>query len=151
MDSSTALAWAQALSGITVPATAAAIYCGARAIMVRRGMRTDLLDAAARGAALGYAGIAAKGLRITDPAAVQQIIAVGIGYVKDRVPDAVASMIPTNADAALGSIVHAELGKLLANDPSVAVGGGSVATATAAPGQSATAEAGPARLVERVS
>lgn len=129
-----------------IPVVLAAFGAWARGWLTHRGYRTDVLDALTRGAAAGYADMVTRGARVTDPGALKAAMTVGVEYALNLVPDKMVAVGVT--DTAAAHIVGAELGKLLAIDPTVTVGAGSTASATAGPGQAATAQAGSVRLEE---
>jgi hypothetical protein len=103
---------------------------------------TQLAAAVQTGGGVAYnALVSANRDGVTDWRAAE---AVAIRQGVAAVQQIVGSVDP----AKVATQVAGALGHLQAVDPTIAAGGGSTATATAAPGQSATAEAGPARLTE---
>jgi hypothetical protein len=89
------------------------------ALLRRWGINQTVLAAIGRGAGAAYAEL----LRARDgatPAAIERAVDAGAEYVEKRVPDTLPKAGFVNTDA-VRQAVRAELGKMLAADPSVSV------------------------------
>ena len=85
-------------------------------------INTTVLRAVARGAGTAYLSLL-QDRQGTTPGAIERAVAAGAAYVEARVPGAVDKAGMGAEDVA--QAVRAQLGTLLAADPSVRVGGGS--------------------------
>ena len=110
--------------------------------MHRRNLDTAWFEAISRAGGVAYASLLASGRPVTDRAALATAARAGAGYLADRVAPQVAARALT--PEAVAQIAGAELGRLLAIDPTSAPGGASNVTATAGPGQVAAATVEPA-------
>lgn len=112
---SAVLPYLQALAAAVVPIVGTLFLT-----WLRMRQQNTVLDAAfARAGAEAYKQIATSGRSITDPEVIARAVEAGGLYLLDRVPDTLRARGVTPEGAA--QIVGAELGKLLAADPSVRV------------------------------
>lgn len=111
------LPWLQAFAAAVVPVLGTLALAWLR----RRNINTTVIEAVGRAAGEAYRHVAASGRPITDPGALGAAIDAGGRYLVDRIPDTLQRAGVTPEAAA--QLVGAELGRLLALDPSVRVGG----------------------------
>jgi len=110
------LPWLQALAAAAVPMLGALALAWLR----RRQINTTVFEAVGRAAGESYRHIAASGRPVTDRVALAAGISADGSYLLDRIPDTLRAAGLSPEDAA--QIVGAELGKLLAADPSIKIG-----------------------------
>lgn len=89
------------------------------AALRKRNINTTIIEAVGRAAGGAYLSIVQSGLSVRDPQVITKAIAVGGAYLAERIPETLAQAAVTPAGAA--QMVGAELGKLLAADPTVSV------------------------------
>lgn len=93
----------------------------ALALLRRWAINATVLRAVARGAGAAYLSMVQEKAGASE-GAVNRAVLAGADYVEQRIPDTLARAGVTAL--ALQQIVRAELGRMLAADPSVKVGGG---------------------------
>lgn len=110
------LPWLQAFAAALIP------ILGTMALgwMRQRNLNTAMVEAIARAGGEAYRHLASSGRPVTDTRAVTAAAEAGARYLLDRVPDTMRALGVSPEDAA--QLAGAELGKLLAVDPSVRVG-----------------------------
>jgi hypothetical protein len=96
--------------------------------------------------AIAYSFIASQGAKITNVSVKNQAIAVGANFMMTEIPAALARMGVSQASVLQRS--EAELGKLLAGDPTVSVG---AAAPAAGPVVSSTTEAAAVPVVSAIA
>lgn len=108
--------WLNALLIAVLPA----IGAWAVAELRRRNLNATVVAAMERAGGEAYRHLLASGRPATDPAALAAAARAGALYMLDRVPDAMRARGVTESGAEQAAA--AELGRLLAADPSVRVG-----------------------------
>ncbi len=93
----------------------------AMALLRKRGLDNAFFQAVSRAGGVAYAALLASGRPVTDRAALTAAAVAGASYLETRVPGLVEAR-GLSPDA-MAQIAGAELGKLLAIDPTVAPGG----------------------------
>ncbi|WP_419900666.1 hypothetical protein [Roseomonas sp. USHLN139] len=86
----------------------------------KRGFNTDIWETVGRGGGLAYTRIVQSGQPISTPGLIAGAVAEGAEYVAERVPDTLRKRGVT--PEAVTAMVAAQLGKLLAGDPTISVG-----------------------------
>ena len=91
----------------------------AAAELRRRGVNDTVVQALGRAGGEAYKQLVTKSATITDVTSLENAIHTGTAYMQKMIPDTLhnAGITPD----AIGSMVSAELGKLLAADPTVSV------------------------------
>ena len=138
----TAMPWVTAFALAFAPILASIIGTLIVQAMHKRNLDTAWFEAIGRAGGVAYNTLLASGKPVTDRAALTAAAMAGAGYLADRVAPQLATRGLT--PDAVAQIAGAELGKLLAADPSAGPGGVATVTATAAPGQMAMATVEPA-------
>jgi hypothetical protein len=110
------LAWIQAFANALVPA----MFALALVWLRQHKVNTTVIEAVGRAAGEVYKQIVQSGAPVTDRASLAAAVAEGRDYLQARIPDALKAAGITPEGAA--QMVSAELGKLLAIDPTVGVG-----------------------------
>lgn len=114
------LPWLNAFVIAFVPLAATVLASRAVAYLAQRNINTCWFEAISRAGGEAYKAFLLTGKPITDVAALQLASAAGAAYLAARVPEIV---LKRGLDpAALAQIAGAELGKLLAADPTVKPG-----------------------------
>lgn len=85
----------------------------------KRNINTEWFEVIGRGGGVAYASLVASGRPVTDKTAMAKALAEGAAYIVARKPDIVADK--GLGQAAVEEIAGAELGRLLAVDPTVSV------------------------------
>ena len=112
-----AVPWLQAFLMAFVPIAGSIAGAAIIAELRRRNLDTAWFQAISRAGGVGYAALLASGKPITDKAALLAAAQAGAGYLQDRVlPQLQARALSPDAAA---QIAGAEMGKLLASDPTV--------------------------------
>jgi hypothetical protein len=114
--SNTILAWFQAFATALVPS----LFALALVWLRRHQINTQVIEAVGRAAGEAYRHMVQGGGLGTDPAYWAAAVTQGRAYLFARVPEALTAAGVTPEGAA--QMVSAELGKLLAVDPTVGVG-----------------------------
>jgi hypothetical protein len=110
------LAWIEAFTNALLPALLAlALVC-----LRRHRVNIVVIEAVGRAAGEAYRQMVQSGASITHSTALAAAVAAGCDYLAARIPDALKAAGITPEGAA--QMVSAELGKLLAIDPTVGVG-----------------------------
>ena len=89
----------------------------ALAELQKRNLDNKFFQAVARAGGVAYTNLLASGRPVTDKVALLEAAMAGAAYLKERVPSLVAAR--GLSPVAREQIVGAELGKLLAADPSL--------------------------------
>lgn len=110
------LAWVQAFAAALVPP----LFALALVWLRRHQINTQVVDAAGRAAGEAYRHMVQSGGLGADSASWTAAVAQGRAYLLAHIPDALAAAGVTPEGAA--QMVSAELGKLLAIDPTVGAG-----------------------------
>ncbi|MBV9756820.1 MAG: hypothetical protein JO047_07180 [Alphaproteobacteria bacterium] len=110
------LAWAQAFATALVPP----LFALGLVWLRQHQINTQVIEAVGRAAGEAYRHIVQSGGLGADPGSWAAAVAQGRAYMLARIPDALAAAGVTPEAAA--QMVSAELGKLLAVDPTVGVG-----------------------------
>lgn len=109
-------AFVLALAGILLPLA----YAKGLAYLKARRINTVVYEAIGRAGAVAYTAFLATGRPVTDRTALAVGAAAGGAYLKSRIPDALAVSGVVTPEA-MAELAGAEMGKLLALDPSVRV------------------------------
>lgn len=114
--SSLILTWAEAFAAALAPS----LFALALVWLRQHQVNTRVIEAVGRAAGEAYKHMVQTGASATSPASLASSVAEGRAYLLARIPDTLkaAGLTP---DAA-AQMVSAELGKLLAIDPTVGVG-----------------------------
>lgn len=112
-------AFVLALVGIIAPLA----YAKGLAYLRAKQVNTTIYEAIGRAGAVAYTAFLATGRPVTDRTALAVGAAAGGAYLKSRVPDALAASGVVTPQA-MAELAGAEMGKLLALDPSVKVPAG---------------------------
>ena len=107
-----------AVGGVLVPLA----YARGLAWLRAHALDTTIYEAIGRAGGVSYRALLASGQPATSPAALQQAAEAGGRYLMARVPEALAAR--GVAPEAAAELPGAELGRLLAADPTVAPGPG---------------------------
>jgi hypothetical protein len=114
--SNSILTWLQAFATALVPSLLALALVWLR----RHQINTQVIEAVGRAAGEAYRHMVQSGGLGADPASWAAAVTQGRAYLLARIPDALAAAGVTPEGAA--QMVSAELGKLLAIDPTVGAG-----------------------------
>ena len=113
------------LSAVLLSILAVAVplaYRKGLAVLEARKIDTTVYEAIGRAGGAAYLAFVASGRPVTDKAALEAAAAVGGRYLQARAADAIATKAGAAVSpGALADMAGAELGKLLAADPSVKV------------------------------
>jgi predicted NAD/FAD-binding protein len=107
-----------ALGISAIPVVGGVLSGVALSLMKSRNMDTMWFEAISRAGGYAYRHLAASGKPITDTDAILDAARVGADYLLDRLPEQIAKRELSHT--AMAQIVTGELGKLLAQDPTVA-------------------------------
>lgn len=114
------LPWLNAVILAFVPLAAAIIGNRALAYMAQRNIDTRWFEAISRAGGEAYKAFLLSGKPITNVPALQAASLAGAAYLATRVPEIVLAR--GLGPASLAQIAGAELGKLLASDPTITPG-----------------------------
>ena len=104
------------LAGVILPLA----YARGLAYLRAKHINTTVYEAIGRAGGVAYTAFLASGRPVTDRAALAAAAAAGGAYLESTVPGALAASGVTDP-AKMATIAGAELGKLLALDPSIKV------------------------------
>ena len=116
------LPWLQALALAAVGVVAPLLYVRVLAWLRARAIDTTIYEAIGRAGGRAYSALLASGRPVTDRAAIAAAAAVGGAYLMQTVPGALGAKGVADP-AAMAELAGAELGRLLAADPTVKPGG----------------------------
>jgi len=133
--------WLSAFALAFIPIAAGIVSTFVIAAMRKRNLDTAWFQAISRAGGEAYGSLLASGKPITDQAALLAAAKAGAEYLQAQVLPQVTARALT--PQSLAQIAGAEMKKLFAVDPTVGPGAATV-TATAAPGQTASASVSPA-------
>lgn len=124
-----ALPWLQAFALALIPVLGGLAGAFVVRELRRRNLDTAWFEAISRAGGVSYAALVASGRPVTDRAALAQAALAGGQYLQDRVLPQVTARALT--PEAVAQIAGAEMGKLLAVDPTVVPGQTAMASVTA--------------------